>query len=143
MNRKTICYRVRSSELVLMLAESYCHLKKDSKALDMLNLLRSKRIRNCVAYTPETLPEVGKRLVSEDAMGMELTPLLSAVFDERRKELFMEGDRWYELKRNGCPRMYVISNLKKYTTYEYLYTFPINRNDVDLGGLKQNEGYKY
>ena len=64
-------------------------------------------------------------------------------FDERRKELFMEGDRWYELKRNGCPKMYVISNLKKYTTYEYLYTFPINRNDVDLGGLKQNEGYKY
>lgn len=143
MNQKTICYRVRSSELVLMLAESYCHLKKDSKALEMLNLLRSKRIKKCVAYTPETLPEVGKRLVSEDAMGMELTPLLSAIFDERRKELFMEGDRWYELKRNGCPRMYVISNLKKYTTYEYLYTFPINRNDVELGGLKQNEGYKY
>ena len=55
----------------------------------------------------------------------------------------MEGDRWYELKRNGRPQMYVISNTRKYTTYKYLYTFPINRNDIELGGLIQNDGYKY
>lgn len=143
MNKKTICGRVRSSELCLMAAECYAHKGEDGEALKKLNLLRSKRIENASDYTMETLPEVGERLIAEDCTGQALTPLLSAIFDERRKELFLEGDRWYELKRNGRPEMFVISNMRKYTTYKYLYTFPINRNDVDLGKLEQNDGYKY
>ena len=39
--------------------------------------------------------------------GNALTPLLYAIHCERRKELFLEGDRWYELKRNGCPEFWV------------------------------------
>lgn len=143
MNRKTICGRLRSSELCLMAAESYAHLGDNNAALEKLNLLRGKRIEGAVSYTMATLPPVKERLISEDCRGEALTPLMSAIFDERRKELFLEGDRWYELKRNGCPEMFVISNMRKYTTYKYLYTFPINRNDIDLGGLEQNEGYKY
>lgn len=143
MNAKTLGYRLRSSELCLMLAECLVHEGKQAEALDQLNLLRSKRIEDCIPYTMESLPEVGSRLIQVDAEGKSLTPLMSAIFDERRKEFFLEGDRWYELKRNGMPEMVVISNARKYTTKEYLYTFPINRKDVDLGGLKQNEGYRH
>lgn len=143
MNRKILCGRVRASEICLMQAEAYAHTGSESLALESLNILRSKRIENTTPYTSENLPVPGKRLITEDAEGKALTLLMSAIFDERRKELFMEGDRWYELKRNGCPEMFVISNLRKYTTYKYLYTFPINRTDVELGGLEQNPGYKY
>ncbi len=143
MNRKILCGRVRSSEICLMQAEAYAHLGRESLALEALNALRGRRIEGVVPLTAENLPVPGKRLITEDAEGKTLTPLMSAVFDERRKELFMEGDRWYELKRNGSPEMFVISNLRKYTTYKYLYTFPINRTDVELGGLEQNPGYKY
>lgn len=143
MNKKKLCGRVRSSEICLMLAEAYAHKGNDSQALKYLNRLRSNRIGDVTPFTSDNLPAIGKRLISENARGVELTPLMSAIFDERRKELFMEGDRWYELKRNGRPQMYVISNTRKYTTYKYLYTFPINRNDVELGGLIQNDGYKY
>ena len=79
-----------------------------------------------------------------DCEGKAVTPLLQAIFDERRKELYMEGDRWYELKRNGCPEWWVISNGLKYTTKAYLYTSPISKSDVDLNpGLEQNPGYVY
>lgn len=143
MNAKILCGRVRSSEICLMLAEAYAHLGQENLALEALNALRIRRVEDAVPLSAETLPAPGKRLITEDAEGQALTPLMSAIFDERRKELFMEGDRWYELKRNGSPEMFVISNLRKYATYEYMYTFPINRNDVELGGLEQNAGYKY
>ena len=63
--------------------------------------------------------------------------------DEDEKEL-LEGDRWFELKRNGCPQWWIISNGLKYTTKKYLYTAPIYKGDVDLNpNIKQNEGYVY
>ena len=79
-----------------------------------------------------------------DALGNPVTPLLQAILDERRKEMFMEGDRWFELKRNGRPEWWVISNGLKYTTRKYLYTAPISKDDIDLNpGLEQNPGYVY
>lgn len=32
---------------------------------------------------------------------------MAAIMNERQKELFMEGDRWFELKRNGRPEFWV------------------------------------
>lgn len=42
----------------------------------------------------------------------------------------MEGDRWFELKRNGCPEWWVIQQsgstlLVKYVVRRYLYTMPV------------------
>lgn len=142
-NAKTPECRVRLSEIVLMLSEAYCHKGSNEEALYWLNLLRSKRILNVEDYTLETLPAVreGSR-IAVDCSGKALTPLMQAIFDERRKELFMEGDRWYELKRNGCPEWWIISNGLKYTTKKYLYTAPIYKADIDLNPLlEQNEGY--
>ena len=145
LNVKTPECKVRLSEIVLMLSEAYCHKGEYSESLKWLNELRRNRIEGAEDLTEETLPGVrsGERIVL-DCSGNPVTPLLQAIFDERRKELYMEGDRWFELKRNGRPEWWVISNGLKYTTKEYLYTSPISKSDVDLNPeLEQNPGYVY
>ena len=145
MNVKTPECKVRLSEIVLMLSEAYYHKGDNASALKWLNELRRNRIEEVIDLTMGTLPELrsGDRIVV-DCQGKAVTPLLQAIFDERRKELYMEGDRWYELKRNGRPEWWVISNGLKYTTKEYLYTSPISKSDVDLNpSLEQNPGYVY
>ena len=145
MNVKTPECKVRLSEIVLMLSESLYHLGDEEGALRWLNELRRNRIEGAKDLTAATLPAVrkGDRIVV-DALGNPLTPLLQAIFDERRKEMYMEGDRWFELKRNGRPEWWVISNGLKYTTRKYLYTAPISKDDIDLNpGLEQNPGYFY
>ena len=145
MNVKTPECKVRLSEIVLMLSEAYYHKGDNASAIKWLNELRRNRIKNVSDLTMATLTKVrdGERIIV-DCQGKAVTSLLQAIFDERRKELYMEGDRWYELKRNGCPEWWVISNGLKYTTKEYLYTSPISKSDVDLNpSLEQNPGYVY
>lgn len=141
---KTPECRIRLSEVVLMLAEAYCHQGEDEYALTWLNELRRRRITGVEDLTLKTLPPVreGDRIVV-DAEGEPLTPLMQAVLDERRREMFLEGDRWFELKRNGSPEWWIINNGKKYTTRKYMYTAPVYKGDVDLNpDLKQNPGYE-
>lgn len=136
--------RIRLSEILLMAAECNAHLGYDGEALSILNELRKNRIEGVADLSVSTLPAVrtGDRIV-EDAEGNALTPLMQAVFDERRRELFLEGDRWFELKRNGCPEWWIINNGLKYTTKKYLYTAPIYKADVDVyEEIKQNPGYE-
>lgn len=143
---KTVSAKFRSEELCLIIAESYAHQGNTAKALEYLNLLRSKRITSgYTAYTESNLPEVYKQLITVDATGQPLTKLMSAILCERRKELFLEGDRWFELKRNGRPEFWVAANGKKYVNEKYLYTYPILKTDVDLfpGLVVQNPGYIY
>jgi hypothetical protein len=131
-------------EIYLMAAEAACHRGRTEEALRLLNDLRQARIEDAVPLTEATLPPVreGDR-ITEDAEGAPVTPLLQAIFDERRKELYMEGDRWFELKRNGRPEWWVISNGLKYTTKKYLYTAPIYKQDCELNpDMKQNPGYE-
>ena len=153
-NQKTVTARVRGSELHLMLAESYAHpgaQQDEAKALSLLNELRRKRIEDVEDYTLRTLPEPDPgALITVDATGKPLTPLISAILDERRKELYMEGDRWFELKRNGCPEWWVIqqsgSTLPvKYVTRKYLYTMPVSVRDIrnSQGQIAQNPGYEF
>lgn len=142
-NAKNAEVRVRVSEILLMLAECRYHQGNNTEALSLLNELRRERIEEVADYTLETLPELREgEKIKVDARGNALTPLLQAILDERRKELFMEGDRWYELKRNGRPEWWVISNGLKYTTRKYMYTAPIYKGDIDTYGIIQNEGYK-
>ena len=91
----------------------------------------------------DNLPEVFKQNITTDATGTPLTKLMSAILCERRKELFLEGDRWFELKRNGRPEFWIAANGKKYVTEKYLYTVPIPKSDVNLfpGLIIQNPGY--
>lgn len=134
---------IRSAEMCLILAESHAYLNQTKEALEYLNLLRSKRISDYIPYTMGSLPAVNDMaLVRTNAEGKAFTPLLWAIHCERQKELFMEGDRWFELKRNGCPEFWSAKDGFKYETKQFMYTAPIPSQDVDLiPGMIQNEGY--
>ena len=143
LNTKSIAMRVRSAEFALILAEAYAHKGEISEALKYLNELRSKRISSYQPITETTLPAVdATALVKADCTGRDLTPLLQAILNERRKELYMEGDRWFELKRNGGPVFWVGYNGMKYITHHYLYTYPLSFRDMHTNpALVQNEVY--
>lgn len=82
-------------------------------------------------------------LIRVDATGKPLTRLMAAIMNERQKELFMEGDRWFELKRNGRPEFWVAKDGQKYVCQKFMYTAPIHRNDLELvPGMQQNPGYE-
>jgi hypothetical protein len=142
-NQKNFFAGVRTDEMCLILAEAYAHKGNEEKALEYLNLIRSKRISKYVAYTTANLPAVSTTaLVKVDANGKPLTPLMQAILNERRKELYGEGDRFWELKRNGSPSFWVAANGRRYTTQAFMYTFPIPKVDVQIiNGLIQNPGY--
>ena len=127
----------------LILAESLYHSEQETEALAALNQFRQHRIANVVDYTMETLPSPNPdEYITVDVYGKQLTPLLNAILNERRKELFLEGDRWFELKRNGSPEFWVAKQGRKYTTRSYMYTFPLPIQDVELvDGMIQNPGY--
>ena len=144
LNNKRLNMQIRSSEMCLILSECYAHMQDEEKALYYLNQLREKRITDYVPLTIATLPAVdAEALITVDAEGKALTPLMAAILNERRKELYMEGDRWFEMKRNGRPEFWVGYNGIKYTTKKYLYTFPLWKQDLLVNpNLVQNEGYE-
>jgi hypothetical protein len=76
-------------------------------------------------------------------MGYALTPLSQAILNERRKEMLLEnGDRWFELKRNGRPEWWVAVGAQKFWTRRFMYTFPILIADIQLNpAIIQNPGY--
>lgn len=136
---------VRSSEMQLIKAECLYHEGKESEALSALNEFRKMRITSGYTdHTMSTLPAVNAdEHIQQDAEGKPLTPLINAILNERRKEFFLEGDRWYELKRNGRPEFWVAKQGRKYTTYQFMYTFPLPIRDVEIvDGLIQNPGYE-
>ena len=134
---------LRVEEILLINAEAQYHLKNEQEALNLINSLRENRIENYTPLTISTLPEIIKDgYIINDAKGNPLTKLSSLILDERRRELYMEGDRFFELKRNGSPQMWVSRNGLSYTTFEFMYTSAIPYGDILLtDGLIQNEGY--
>lgn len=143
LNTKCINMRIRSAEMCLNIAEAYAHKGDNEQALEYLNMLRSHRISNYTDLTMSTLPAVDTNaLVKVDCTGSSLTPLMQAILNERRKEFYMEGDRWFDLKRNGSPEMWVGYNGQKYVTQRYLYTYPFAIRDLRTNkNLVQNPGY--
>ncbi|KXB37030.1 tetratricopeptide repeat protein [Bacteroidales bacterium KA00344] len=140
---KPIFCGIRAAEFKFMEAESYYHLGKQDEALKSLNELRALRIDGVKPYTMETLPEAPKSdLITNDCDGKPLTKLLAAILNERHKEFFLEGDRFFELKRNGGPEYWVAYNGRKYTNFHYMYTLPIPEIDIrTTKGMIQNPGY--
>ncbi len=136
---------MRSAEFKLMEAECYYHLNNDNAALMSINELRENRISNYQYLSMDMLPqELDTEIIKVDTEGNPLTPLIRLILQERRKELFLEGDRFFEQKRNGQPEYWTAYNGRKYTTRKFMYTFPIPYHDIDIigGELQQNPGYE-
>lgn len=135
---------MRGAEMLLIASESYYHTGKQEKALELINRLRRNRIQDCQDYTLQTLPKVDQTdLIKKDCKGEPLTELLGTILSERRKELFMEGDRFFELKRNGRPEFGFAREEYWYEVKQFMYTFPIPLKDIYIQGnsIKQNPGY--
>ncbi len=80
---------LRSAEVALNVAEAAYKSGNATKALTLLNNLRSQR------YGTATSP-----YIPGNESGIAL---LDAIYKERRLELAFENDRWYTLKRLGLP----------------------------------------
>ena len=151
-NKKLLFSDMRSAEFALIAMECAYHLGDNATALQELNNFRKNRITGMYIYNNLTLPAVdANELIQVDALGNPLTPLLQAILNERRKEFYLEnGDRWFELKRNGRPEWWVAvpdanDNTKywKYWTRKYMYTWPIPVEDIQQNpDLIQNPGYE-
>jgi len=71
-------------EMMLIQSENLARSGKTQEALDILNTLRVKRFPKA-SYKPLT--------------GIPSAEILKVVLDERRRELFMKGLRWFDLRR--------------------------------------------
>ncbi len=117
---------IRTGEMYLIRAEAYANKTEDALALGDLNTLRSIRIN---AFVPGT--ETG-------------AALMTAIFNERRKELVCEGQRWFDLKRTtrqinrttNCPDFCTLSADARE------WVWPIPQKEVLANThLEQSEGY--
>ena len=129
-------YVWRTAELYLNRAEAYAEKYREGDnasgqlAVDDLNELRRNRITNYTDYTLGTADE-----------------LVDFCRLERRRELFMEGHRWFDLRRYGMPSIQHtwVSVDGRRTTYTLQekdpgYVVPFSQDVLDRNPkLQQNE----
>ncbi|RYD93140.1 MAG: RagB/SusD family nutrient uptake outer membrane protein, partial [Sphingobacteriales bacterium] len=112
---------IRYADVLLMAAEANnrASAPNDTKALLYLNKVRER------AY--------GNTSHNATATG---TALKQLIWDERRLELAMEGDRFFDLVRTGQAA----TKITNFTVGKN-ELFPIPQQEVDISGLTQNPGY--
>lgn len=112
---------IRYAEVLLMAAEAYnrSSTPNDAKAREYLNRVRRRAFG-------DTLHDV----TSSGAT------LAQAIWDERRLELAMEGDRFFDLVRTGqAPAKLTGFVVGKHEV------FPIPQTEINISGIAQNPGY--
>ena len=115
-------YRIiRYSDVLLMAAEAWTKSTSpnETKARDYLNRVRRRAFSDL--------------LHDVSASG---NALYLAILDERRLELAMEGDRFFDLVRTGQAA----AKIQGFTTGKH-ELFPIPIEEVTISGLSQNPGY--
>lgn len=91
-------YGITFPEIYLIKAEALIRNNKINDAMDVLNLLREKRI-SAGSYTPSTAATIDQAL--------------ALVWHERRLELAFKGTRWMDMKRlNELGKMPVVKRLE-------------------------------
>ncbi len=120
---------LRYADLLLIAAESLNELNRPEEALTYLNLVRA-RARGTNA---NVLPDV--TTTEQDA-------LRQAIWRERRSELALEQQRWFDLVRTNRS-FEVMKPLRPNFTQGKNELFPIPQTEIDLseGALVQNPGY--
>jgi hypothetical protein len=99
------------------------------------------------AYAKSTTPDITKaqnylnqvrrRAFGDNLHGITATgdALYQAILEERRLELAMEGERFFDLVRTGQT-----SKITGFVKGKH-EVFPIPQREVDISGLVQNNGY--
>jgi hypothetical protein len=114
---------IRYGEVVLNKAEALARLNRLPEAVTEYN-----RIRVRAGLPPHVL---GTNVTSQ-------TDVLNAIWNERRLELALEGDRWPDLVRTG--RAMAVLGLPANRAFQLLYPIP-SRELIVSPGLTQNPGY--
>jgi len=112
---------IRFADVLLMAAEAYSRASapNTSKAQEYLNRVRSRAF--------------GDNLHNVSASGSALT---QAIWDERRLELAMEGDRYFDLVRTGRAA----GKIPGFVTGKN-EVFPIPQKERDISGISQNPNW--
>ncbi|HJW18307.1 MAG TPA: RagB/SusD family nutrient uptake outer membrane protein [Flavisolibacter sp.] len=112
---------IRYADVLLMAAEAYNRsaTPNDGKAQEYLNKVRRRAF--------------GDNLHDITATGSALT---QAIWEERRLELGMEGDRFFDLVRTNQAK----AKIPKFVVGKN-EVFPIPQEEVNISGLTQNNGY--
>jgi len=113
---------IRFADVLLMAAEANnkATAANDTKAQTYLNLVRRRAF--------------GDNAHDVSATG---TSLYDAILNERRLELAMEGDRFFDLVRTGKAASVLAP---KFVVGKH-EVFPIPQTEVDISGLTQNPNY--
>jgi len=112
---------IRYADVLLMAAEANnrATAPNDTKAQDYLNRVRRRAFGN-----------------NNHDITVTGAALKQAIWDERRLELAMEGDRFFDLVRTGQAA----GKITGFVTGKN-EVFPIPQQEVDISGLAQNPGY--
>jgi hypothetical protein len=119
-----------TDEMYLIRAEGHARAGRITAAMEDLNALLIKRWNNTVAYVPLTASD------ANDA--------IQKVLDERRKELYMRGLRWMDIKRlNKEDRNIVLTRMLNGIQYQLqpnssYYALPLPADIIKLAGIPQN-----
>jgi hypothetical protein len=110
---------LKYSDILLIRAEAALNLGNTSEALDKVNMIR-------------------ERAGLQALTGITMDDLLK----ERRLEMAMEHDRWFDLVRTGKAFSAMAANGKTFIIGRH-EVFPIPQNEIILSGnlLMQNPGY--
>jgi tetratricopeptide (TPR) repeat protein len=129
----------RYADVLLYLAEAANELGKTGEALAYLEQVRGRARAN--ATEPGALPEI--RETGKDA-------LRELIWHERRVELLGEGQRFWDLVRQGRAGSVMRAYSQKYSTAKGQYfvdgrneVFPVPEDQVTIsnGSMEQNPGY--
>ncbi len=115
-------YRIiRYADVLLMAAEAYnrSSTPDETKARTYLNSVRKRAFGN-----------------DDHQINATGSALTQAIWEERRLELAMEGDRFFDLVRTGMATTKITGF--KVGKHE---VFPIPQQEIDISGLSQNNGY--
>ena len=114
---------IRFAEVLLNKAEALARLNRLAEAVTEYNKVRVR-----AGLAPHVL---GTNVTSQ-------ADVLAAIWNERRLELAIEGDRWPDLVRTG--RAMTVLGLPANRSFQLLYPIP-SRELIVSSGLTQNPGY--
>ncbi len=120
---------LRYGEILLINAEAANELGQTAKALDALNQVR-ERARGGVAG------------VLPDITTTDQVQLRNAIWQERRVELAMEHDRFFDLVRQGRAGAVLRAHGKNFVDGKHeVFPIPLDQIIISQGRLEQNPGY--